>query len=295
MFSDGQTALMPRRSSLPKARTIELCGGRSLHAVQAGRGPNLVLLHGALTTHSDWLEGPFDALARRFRVTAVDRPGHGLSRRPRFEGTPRDQAAQIRAGLDALGVGRAVVVGHSMGGLVALALAEGFPDSVAALVLAAPLAFPEARPFEQGLLAPRAAPLFGPLLSSLGRATVDRAMVEAAQRLMFAPQPVPARWKANYPYDRIVTADAMVHEGEEAASILPFAPAGTLDFRAIRAPVQILCGTADRVADPNRHARPLAAVLRDSALTELPGLGHMLHHAAPHALVAAVEETRIAA
>lgn len=272
------------------ARTIDLGAGRSLHAVQAGRGPDLVLLHGAVATHRDWLEGPFDALARDFRVTAVDRPGHGLSRRPRFEGTPRDQAAQIRQGLEALGVGRAIFLGHSLGGLVALASAERFPESVAALVLVAPLAFPEARPLEHGLFAPRAAPVVGPLLSSVGRATIDRPLLEMLQRLMFSPQPVPARWKESYPYEHVLTSDAMVMEGEETAAILPFAPAGTIDFAAVRAPIHILTGTADKIVDPNLHARPLARLLQGARLTELEGIGHMVHQVAGEAVVEAVRE-----
>jgi pimeloyl-ACP methyl ester carboxylesterase len=272
------------------AKTIELGGERSLHAVQAGNGPDLVLIHGALTTHRDWLDGPFDALARHFRVTAVDRPGHGLSRRPRFEGTPRDQAAQIRRGLDELGVGRATVVGHSMGGLVALAMAERFAGTVARLVLAAPIAFPETRPLEHSLFAPRAMPLVGPILSRIGEATIDPPMLKAVQRLMFAPQPVPEHWEANYPYERILTAEGMIAEGEETAAILPFAPTGTIDLRQVRAPADIVTGTADRIVNPDRHARPLAAMLAESRLIELSGIGHMLHHAAPEALIEIVRQ-----
>lgn len=100
-----------------KATTLDLGSGRSLHAVQKGAGADVLLVHGAMTTHHDWLAGPARALAGEARVTAIDRPGHGLSRRPRFVGTPRDQAGQIAAGLDRLGVGPAVVVGHSFGAL----------------------------------------------------------------------------------------------------------------------------------------------------------------------------------
>ena len=271
------------------AKTIELDGDRSLYALQAGQGPDVVLVHGALVTHWDWLQGPFDSLARRCRVTAVDRPGHGRSRRPRFSGTPRDQAAQIAEGLDRLGVERAVIVGHSMGGLVALALAELRPERVASLVLLAPIAFPEARPLEHGLLAPRAAPLVGPLLSALGEATIDRPLLKTIQRLMFAPQPVPPRWEADFPYQEVLTTDQMVKEGEETSAILPFAPAAALDFGAIRTPTHILSGTADQVVNPARHARPLAARLVLARLTELEGCGHMLHHVQPGAVFEAIE------
>jgi pimeloyl-ACP methyl ester carboxylesterase len=272
------------------SRTIDLGDGRSLYAVQAGDGPDLVLLHGALATHSDWFSGPFSALARDFRVTAVDRPGHGLSRRPRFEGTPRDQAAQIRRGLEALGVGRAVIVGHSMGGLVALALAEQFPQSVAALVLIAPIAFPEMRPLEHAIFAPRSLPLIGPLISSLGRATVDRSMIELVHLRMFEPQPVPAQWKQSYPWADVVDSDAMVREGEETTAILPFAPAGTIRFAAIEAPVLVVTGTADRIVDPNIHARRLAGLLPNGRLSELDGLGHMAHIVAADEIARAIAE-----
>lgn len=275
---------------MPEGRTVDLGAERSLHVVQAGKGPDLVLLHGALATHVDWIGGPIEALARRFRVTAIDRPGHGLSRRPRFSGTPRDQAAQIADGLDALGVRRSIVLGHSMGGLVSLALAERFPERVAALVLLAPIAFPEARLLEHSLLAPRATPVVGPFFSAVGEATIDRPVLKVVQRLMWAPQPVPPGWEERYPYEHVLTTDAMVKEGEETTAILPFAPAGIIDLAAVTAPVRIVTGTADRIVDPNRHARPLAAALRDSRLTEIEGIGHMVHQAAPDSVLEAVRE-----
>ena len=125
-----------------EATTLDLGPGRSLHAVQQGAGRDVLLLHGAMTTHHDWLAGPAGALSEGARVTAIDRPGHGLSRRPRFVGTPRDQAGQIAGALDRLGVGPAVVVGHSFGALVAMALAERFPERIRQLVLIDPSSFP---------------------------------------------------------------------------------------------------------------------------------------------------------
>ena len=83
------------------ATTLDLGSGRSLHLVQQGAGGDVLLIHGAMTTHQDWLAGPAGAISERARVTVIDRPGHGLSRRPRFVGTPRDQAGQIVAGTSA--------------------------------------------------------------------------------------------------------------------------------------------------------------------------------------------------
>lgn len=260
------------------SRTIALGDERSLHVVQAGEGSDLVLVHGALTTHHDW-RGPAATLARGHRVTLVDRPGHGLSRRPRFAGTPRDQARQIADGLEALGIAAATLVGHSFGALIALALAEQRPRMVEALVLVAPVAFPEPRLLEHSFLAPRSAPVIGPILSRLaGGLGLDRAMLEHVQRQMFAPAEVPAGWKESFPYAQVLDPNALVFEGEDSAAVLPMAPAGLIELTRIEAPVHILTGTGDRIVAHERQGKQLARLLRGAEYTKTEGAGHMLHH-----------------
>ena len=270
---------------------LDLGSGRSLHVVQEGKGPDLVLVHGAMTTAHDWLVSPVRAkLIKKHRVTVVDRPGHGLSERPRFAGTPRDQADQIAEGLARLGISRAVFAAHSFGALVSLALAERHPALVAELVLIAPLAFPEPRLIEHGLLAPRSAPVFGPLFSQFAEFTqLDRPMVDLLHKIMFAPAAVPDNWKESYPYRLILTAGAMVAEGEDSASILPMSPAGTIDMRALQVRTQVLTGTSDRVVEDERQAKALARQLPHGSLVEVEGAGHMLHHSHADLVVEAVE------
>lgn len=271
--------------------SLDLGEGRSLAVLRGGRGPDLVLLHGALATHQDWLSGPADALAAHYRVHLVDRPGHGGSRRPRFFGTPRDQAGQIAAGLRRLGVGPAIVVGHSFGAVVALALAERHAERVRALVLISPLAFPEPRPFEHLFLAPRSMPLLGPLLSRMaGAMRLDRMALEQVQHEMFAPAPVPPEWRRTFPWEQVLDADALVAEGEDAAAVLPLSPAGTIDLARIALPVRIAAGTADRIVAPARQARPLARLLPDARLVEIEGGGHMIHHSNPETLHALIDD-----
>lgn len=272
-------------------KVIELGEERSLHAVTDGWGPDVVLMHGALTTSHDWLTAAFRALvAEGLRVTAIDRPGQGKSRRPRFEGTPRDQARQIRDGLERIGVGRMVLAAHSFGCAVALAYAELFPEDVAELVLVAPLAFPEPRPLEHGLLAPRSVPLLGPIASAIAEATFDLPLLKLIQRRMFAPQPVPDDWERSFPYDHILDSRAMVFQGEDAAAMLPLAPAGMIDVTAIRTPGTVLIGTADRIVEHERQGRLLARLMTNARLCEADGVGHMLHHVRPELVVQAVKE-----
>ncbi|MBV8687518.1 MAG: alpha/beta hydrolase [Alphaproteobacteria bacterium] len=268
--------------------TLRLGAERTLAWSQGGEGPDLVLVHGALTTQHDWLAGPAGALSARYRVTIVDRPGHGGSRRPRFAGTPRDQARQIADGLAALNVDRPLVCAHSYGGLVALALAEQRPEAVAGLVLLAPIAFPEVRAVEHMLLAPRALPLAGPVFSWFAQRTpFDRTLLAFVQREMFFPAAVPAHWQDTFPYRAAI--DAMVFEGEDAASVLPGSPAASVDLDALRLPVHVLTGTADRIVEDERQGKALARLLRNARLTEIEGAGHMLHHSHPETIRAALE------
>lgn len=264
--------------------------GRSLHVDQQGSGPDVVLIHGAVAAGHDWLASPVHAaLVKSCRVTVVDRPGHGLSLRPRLGGTPREQADQIAEGLAQLGITRAVLGGHSYGGLVALAMAERHPGLVSQLVLVAPLVFPEPRPLEHTVLAPRSMPLVGPLLARFAEFTqLDRPLLDLLHQVMFSPHPVPSRWKESYPYDLILRAEAMVAEGEDAAAILPMSPTGIIDMSRIEHPVRILTGTSDRVVEDERQAKPLARQLPHATLSEVEGAGHMLHHSHADEVIAAL-------
>lgn len=271
-------------------RTVALDPERSLYAAMAGAGEDIVLLHGAMTTHRDWLDGPFGALARLGRVIAIDRPGHGRSRRPRFSGDPRLQASQIREGLRALEVERPVLVGHSFGCLCALAYAELFPDEVAGLVLVAPLAFPEWRPLEHGIFAPRATPLFGPAWAKMTPGVVDRAMLELIHRVMFLPASPSEQWRRNYPWAQILAQASMVANAEDSATVHPLSSEGVLDLRSIHTPTRIISGTADVVVAESRQAGLLQATLPDAAHVRIEGAGHMLHQSHPEAVIEAVRD-----
>lgn len=95
-------------------------------------GPPIVLVHGALMSHSVW-RPQLDALSDRFRCVAVDLPGHGVLVDERF--TLDAAVARVAAAIGAAG-GRAVLVGLSLGGYVAMALAARRPELVRGLVIA---------------------------------------------------------------------------------------------------------------------------------------------------------------
>lgn len=112
-------------------------GAKRLRAVRAGAGATIVLLHGYGESLIAW-RAVFDRLAHRADVVALDLPGFGLSSKPASGYSTDSLAADVLRALDALGIERAVLVGHSLGGAVAAAASIAAPERVRALVLIDP-------------------------------------------------------------------------------------------------------------------------------------------------------------
>ena len=122
--------------------------GLNFHYQQAGSGPDVILIHGVTGDLSIWfLCQAMGVLARSFRVTAFDLRGHGYSDVPPSGYTSADQAGDTLAIMDALEIDRAMLVGHSFGGVIAMHAAVLDPDRIEAVVLSDP-SFPALRHLE---------------------------------------------------------------------------------------------------------------------------------------------------
>jgi pimeloyl-ACP methyl ester carboxylesterase len=122
--------------------------GRKVHYQQTGRGPDVVLIHGVTGDLSIWfLCGATKTLSARHRVTVYDLRGHGYSDAPPTGYTSADHADDLLRLMDAVGVERAALVGHSFGGVIAAHAAADAPDRVGSLVLSDPY-FPALRHLE---------------------------------------------------------------------------------------------------------------------------------------------------
>jgi pimeloyl-ACP methyl ester carboxylesterase len=150
----------------PRTQTRDVTvRGVRIRATEAGPkdAPALVLIHGFLVSQLEWAD-VLPALAERFHVIAPDLPGFGESEKPGPARYPYgiDTFAEAIADLvAAFGVGRAHVMGHSMGGAVALTLAADHPELVQRLVVVDPLVYP----FETSLKARLVLyPFIGPVI-----------------------------------------------------------------------------------------------------------------------------------
>jgi pimeloyl-ACP methyl ester carboxylesterase len=106
--------------------------GAALHLVEAGQGAPLLLLHGWPEFWLTW-EPVMTCLSHRFRLIAPDLRGFGDSGKPNGPFGPHDHAADMLALLDALGIARAGIVGHDVGGAAMQPLARKAPERVAGL------------------------------------------------------------------------------------------------------------------------------------------------------------------
>lgn len=108
--------------------------GATIHVRSGGKGPAVVLIHGFGDTGDMWEPLAAD-LARDHRVVVPDLRGFGLSSYPAGGYDKKNQAADIRAVLDHLGIDRAVIVGHDIGAMVAYAYAARYPDKTVKLAV----------------------------------------------------------------------------------------------------------------------------------------------------------------
>jgi pimeloyl-ACP methyl ester carboxylesterase len=287
------------RDNPPVGRFLELDGVR-LHYLDEGPadtgttgrggGPPVVLLHGNAVTLDDWIvSGVFDLVAVSRRVVAFDRPGFGYSERPRDRSwTPAAQANLLRRVCRRLGVERPVVVGHSWGTLVALAWALQAPQEVAGLVLASGYYYPSTR-LDAALVTPAAVPVLGDLLNHTISPPLTHMTLPGTLRTMFAPRPVPDRFRDTFPKSLIPRPKQLRAMSQEGSIMVPAAAALQQHYGGFSCPSVVITGDADRVVDPEDQSIRLAHELNDAELRIVPGAGHMVHHAVPHEVAEAID------
>lgn len=268
---DKPRAALEALYARPPSQFVEAAGMR-LHVRDTGPrdAPALLLLHGFGASLHTW-----DELAARldgeYRVIRLDLPGFGLTGPdPGRDYSDARSHAVLMALMDQLGIARAVVAGHSMGGRIAWTFAALHPERVKRLVLLAPDGF--ASPgFTYGTapkvplllrLLPYVMPTFL-LRASLVPAYADPAMVTDA---------LVRRYR-----------DMLLAPGVRGAILDRTAQAILVDpvplLRRIVTPVLLLWGREDRMI-PVGNADDYLAALPDARLMTFPGVGHVLHEEA---------------
>jgi len=244
-------------------------GGKPLDATLQA----IVFIHGAELDHSCWgLQSRWFA-HHGFAVMAVDLPGHGRS-----AGAPlasiESMAAWIMAVLDAAGIQRAALVGHSMGSLAALDAAASFPERVTRLAL---LGNATPMPVSKALLdAARDEP---------ARAESMICAWSHSPRGHIGGNTVPGMWM--YVASRRLGARAGRSALFNDLSACNNYAGGLESAAKVRCPALLLCGSRDQMTSP-KSAQNLSKALPDARLRILDGAGHSIMAEQPDAVLDAL-------
>lgn len=254
--------------TLPEGGRLVDVGGRRVYIEERGKGEPVVLVHGFGASSYSWRKVA-PRLAERYRVIALDLSGFGFTDRPegREAYTRAGQVELIRGVMDALGIERAHLVGHSYGGALSVAFAVAHPDRLIDLALVDSAA-PEYTELRRTKIA-----AFAPLTRlfvrwvALDPDNVERALESSvANEQVITPEVVAAY------YRRLAIEGAgRAYWGLTAPS--PDPPAA-IDYGELEGPVLLVWGAEDRlitVAD----ARRSAARISRSALVVIEGSGHL--------------------
>jgi pimeloyl-ACP methyl ester carboxylesterase len=262
--------------------------GQALNYVQAGSGSVLLLIHGIAGTLENW-RAVIEPLARSHTVIAPDLPGHGGSAPSAGDYSLGTLATGLRDLLVALGQDRATLVGHSLGGGIAMQFAYQFPELTERLVLVS-----------SGGLGPevsrvlRAAALPGADLFIAGTAalgsTVGAKLARGLAIVGLRPSPDVAEVARGY---------ASLNDAERRAAFLATlrgvvgtggqrVAAGDRFYLAQGMPTLIIWGARDPII-PVQHARSAHEAIAGSRLEVFPGVGHMPQLEAPGHFIAVLE------
>jgi pimeloyl-ACP methyl ester carboxylesterase len=291
----GAAVLYNRRQAHDAERRYQPIGhfldvdGVRLHYIERGQGDALVLIHGNGTMIQDFtVSGLVDRLAERYRVIVIDRPGYGYSSRPRHLWTPRAHARLFQKALTQLGVEKALVYGHSWGTLVAVALALEFPSFVRGLVLGSGYYYPTLRA-DTFLLSPPAIPVIGDGMRYTVSPLLARALLPGLIKRVFQPAEVPERFDRLFPKPLMLRPLQLRAAAEDAALMTPSVMELSRNYHELKGPVTIITGADDQIADVRRQSERLHRELPHSEFIALPGLGHMIHHLAPDAVIQEID------
>ena len=241
-------------------------GARAVGYEERGAGSPVVLLHPFPFERGIWSRMT-DVLAARHRVIAVDTRGFGESPLGEQGYSMDDLADDLAALLADLGVGRAAVLGMSMGGYAALAFAVRHPSLLAALILCDTRAgadSTETRKARDGAIGRIKATGSGPYLDG----SLARLLSPSASGAL-----------VSFLRTRAETREASLIAGIEA---LRDRPDRTRDLGAIRVPTLAIRGSDDQVT-PAADMQQMTAAIAGATFVSIPGAGHLSHIEAPEA------------
>lgn len=260
--------------------------GNRIHYVEKGEGRPILFIHGLGGQLHHFRHPLFEDFGSGYRLISLDRPGSGYSvRRAGDSGGLPEQAAVIAGFIDALKLDRPVLVGHSLGGAIALATAVDFPKKISGLALVSPLTHLEkAIPPALRALYIRSVPLRHFLAQTVA-VPFSMRMSQNTMALVFGPQLPPKDYRTTGGSLSGMRPSHMYATASDFVAIPDGLGALQARYGEIRMPVGVLFGTADRVLDHTHHGVSMKGKVADLDLELVEGVGHMPQYAAQQRVI----------
>ncbi|WP_158808673.1 alpha/beta fold hydrolase [Beijerinckia sp. L45] len=269
------TARSVERAVPPLGRFIDI-DGDVIHYLDQGSGPAIVMIHGLGSQLRTFTYALLAAMSGNFRIILLDRPGSGYSRRARGASARLPAQARTIAGLiTALQLERPLVVGHSLGGAVALALALDHPDKVGGLALIAPLTHPQDAPPDvmKGLAVQ--SPMLRRFIAWTFATPASMQAGPATLATVFGPHPVPDDFATTAGGLLSLRPSSFYGASSDLVAVSEDLPGMVARYPTLTLPVGVLMGTADGILDPITNAEALAKKVTGVDLELIENGGHM--------------------
>ncbi|MCG7520900.1 alpha/beta fold hydrolase [Ruegeria sp. Ofav3-42] len=274
---------------VPQLGDIVPVQGGSIHYVEKGdpTKQTIVLIHGLAGQLQHFTYAMVDLLAKDYHVIALDRPGCGYSTRETADlAHLPQQGRMIQEFLDAKGISNAVLVGHSLGGAVSLAIALDYPEKTRALALLAPLT--------QKL--PETPQVFKPLeirtewlrelIGNTIAVPLSAKTAPHALEAVFDPESAPDDFLDRAGGALGLRPSAFITASQDVVGLDFSIDAQVARYGELTVPGGILYGAQDAILFPSAHGAPMTRFgLSDE---QIEGLGHMIPITAPDACAAFV-------
>ncbi|WLR97676.1 alpha/beta fold hydrolase [Shinella sumterensis] len=294
LFSAWQTRSLERRYGNVGER-IDI-GGMRMNSVFVPAGgeadlPPIVFIHGASGNLRDPMHAFRPALEGRADLLFLDRPGHGYSDRGGPENArPDGHARAIARLMEARGMERAIIVGHSFGGAIAASFALEHPEKTAGLLFLAPATHPWPGGVDWYYDIAKLPVVGGWLFSHIVAMPAGLTRIESGSLSVFDPNPRPLDYVDATGPALVLRPATFRNNAIDVASLLDYVRRVQPRYREIRTPTVIVTGDSDGIVYEEIHSRGLASDIAGSELVWIRNLGHKPDYIVTDLAIEAIEK-----
>jgi pimeloyl-ACP methyl ester carboxylesterase len=284
--------LIERRN--PPAGAFAVANGTRMHFVHLPTParpdlPAIIFIHGASANLKDQMVPLRPLLEGRAELLFFDRPGHGWSERGQDNETPFGQARTLAALMDKLGIGPAIIVGHSFGAAEATAFALAYAEKTRGLVLLSSATHPWPGGATSWYYSLTAVPIVGPVFAATLAYPAGARQLPQATACVFSPNQAPDAYADVASIALVLRPGAFRANAIDVAGLYEHTRTTAPRYHEIAVPTVIISGDMDTVVDEQIHSIGLAHDIKGAELVWVRNLGHKPDWIAPELVVAAIE------